>query len=71
LQRLKPEIRINERWCKGCSICVEFCPEGVLRMEDERPVVANLEACSGCMLCEMICPDFAIIIERSVSEVPS
>ena len=25
-------IEINDAWCKGCGICVEFCPKDVLKM---------------------------------------
>lgn len=55
-------IEVNEPWCKGCAICVEFCPEGVLVMERGKVKVVNLEACSACGLCELRCPDFAIVV---------
>ena len=25
-------IEINGHWCRGCSICVELCPNHVLKM---------------------------------------
>lgn len=54
------KIVINRKWCKGCEICVEFCPKKVLAMEGEKAVVVALEECSRCLLCELRCPDFAI-----------
>lgn len=56
-------IKINKEWCKGCRICVEFCPHAVLEMNGALPVVVNIEACTRCMLCEARCPDFAITVE--------
>ncbi len=53
--------KIKRQWCKGCGICVEFCPKKALALDKDRKVyVANPGACSGCNLCEMRCPDFAI-----------
>jgi 2-oxoglutarate ferredoxin oxidoreductase subunit delta len=56
-------IEINDAWCKGCAICVEFCPKEVLRMTPQDKVeVINLEACTKCLRCEQLCPDFAIVV---------
>jgi 2-oxoglutarate ferredoxin oxidoreductase subunit delta len=55
-------IEVKKGWCKGCAICVEFCPEGVLAMEGNKVSVVDLDACRGCALCELMCPDFAIVV---------
>jgi 2-oxoglutarate ferredoxin oxidoreductase subunit delta len=55
-----PRVVVKESWCKGCEICVAFCPTGVLEMQNKVAVVARPEACIACMLCELRCPDFAI-----------
>jgi 2-oxoglutarate ferredoxin oxidoreductase subunit delta len=59
---------IPER-CKGCRICIQFCPRQVLR-ESERmnlkgyhyPEIApgKEAACVHCDFCTMVCPEFAI-----------
>jgi 2-oxoglutarate ferredoxin oxidoreductase subunit delta len=63
----RPRVRridIFRAWCKGCGICVAFCPRGVLAIdEDGYPFVKDLEECTGCGWCEIRCPDFAITVE--------
>jgi len=63
------EIVINSDYCKGCSICVVFCPRKVLQTSNHinskgfmLPEVVNLDACTQCMLCEIVCPDLAIAV---------
>ena len=62
-------IYIDEKVCKGCRICVHFCPEGVLCMSKRvnakgYPVVEvkSPEKCNKCRLCEISCPDLAIYL---------
>ncbi|MGM0453331.1 MAG: 4Fe-4S dicluster domain-containing protein [Thermodesulfobacteriota bacterium] len=51
-------------WCKGCGICVHFCPGRVLALDDHQKVyAARPEDCIGCRLCELRCPDLAVEIE--------
>lgn len=59
-------VSVNRDWCKGCSICVAFCPTRVLGLDDaEKAVALRPEACTGCRLCELRCPDFAIAVEEA------
>lgn len=55
-----PRIVIHEKLCKGCSICIDFCPTNVLELRGSIVKVRNLEACTRCQLCDLRCPDFAI-----------
>ncbi|MFZ5570906.1 MAG: 4Fe-4S dicluster domain-containing protein [Thermodesulfobacteriota bacterium] len=56
-------IIINREWCKGCGICVHFCPRQVLELDrEEKAVAARPEDCNGCRLCELRCPDLALEI---------
>ncbi len=62
-------IRIDEEYCKGCSICIDFCPLEVLSESDQInrkgyyvPAVSSEEKCIGCRFCELLCPEFAIMI---------
>ena len=55
------ELKINREWCKGCGICVTFCPKEVLSLDDrEKATVDRPEECICCRLCELRCPDLAI-----------
>ena len=57
------EHRINSDWCKGCGICVHFCPKNVLELNEENIAVAvRPEDCIACRLCEFRCPDLAVDI---------
>jgi 2-oxoglutarate ferredoxin oxidoreductase subunit delta len=60
-------ITIIEDRCKGCSLCVTFCPSDTLKVSDEPnqkgvfvPMVVDISTCKGCNLCSKYCPDFAI-----------
>jgi 2-oxoglutarate ferredoxin oxidoreductase subunit delta len=64
-QRKPPRGRVTifPNWCKGCDLCVEFCPAGVLEHRaGNHVVVAHPQACTGCGWCELHCPDFAIFV---------
>ncbi len=72
-------IVIDEELCKGCTICSEFCPTGVLGVSNSLnakgyypPVVEKQSECHGCRLCELLCPEFAIfIVNEWVDDVAS
>lgn len=57
-------VSINVRWCKGCGICVAFCPKKALSIENEK-AKADTDKCIACGMCELYCPDLAIIVDHS------
>ncbi len=58
-------LTIIESRCKGCGICVEFCPKKVLELNEVEKVEAvHPDACIACRQCEMRCPDYAIFVEK-------
>lgn len=59
-------VHIRVEWCKGCELCVAFCPTRVLQLSSafnakgyHFPVVIS-DDCVVCQACSTICPDFAI-----------
>jgi 2-oxoglutarate ferredoxin oxidoreductase subunit delta len=61
----KKTLVINRDWCKGCEICVAYCPKDVLELDEDGKVTApRLESCIYCKLCELRCPDFAIEVRE-------
>ena len=65
-------VKIQEDVCKGCGLCVDACPRGVLAIDKNKinkrgynPVAAKQpEQCIGCAMCATMCPDVAITVER-------
>lgn len=54
-------IRIRRERCKGCEICIEFCPKKVFEGDElGHPIPERIDECIGCGTCELRCPDFAI-----------
>ncbi len=59
--------------CKGCKLCIEYCPMGVLKQSEDfndhgyhYPVLIEeppQKICIACGFCTLICPDFAIYSE--------
>lgn len=59
-------VEINRDWCKGCGICVAFCPGKALEKDEhEKALWARPEDCNACGVCELRCPDMAIEVRKS------
>ncbi|MEO0020750.1 MAG: 4Fe-4S dicluster domain-containing protein [candidate division WOR-3 bacterium] len=71
----KAKVTIEKNRCKGCELCVTYCPKQVLAMSKEindkgyfYAQVVNQDACIACRFCGMMCPDTAIEIAVEESE---
>ena len=58
-------MEINYDWCKGCGICIAFCPEDCFDISSlSQPLPTRLEVCTACLICVQRCPDYAIVIDE-------
>ncbi|MFH1651170.1 MAG: 4Fe-4S dicluster domain-containing protein [Chloroflexota bacterium] len=65
---------LKER-CKGCSFCIDFCPQHTLVRSNElnshgyHVVYQDDDGhCTGCEMCTMICPEFALDVVKESEE---
>ncbi len=71
---LKGTIIVDQERCKGCDLCVVFCPQDVLRLDPDNlntkgyhpaMLVKNPnQQCTGCAVCAVVCPDVCITVLR-------
>jgi ferredoxin len=50
---------IDDTRCDGCGICVEECPVGVIKVQEEKAKI-YMDGCIRCALCHDICPQEAV-----------
>ena len=61
-------LNVKPEWCKGCGICVAFCPKTVLALARGKVTVEKPDECIKCGLCEKLCPDYALWISTEGGE---
>jgi 2-oxoglutarate ferredoxin oxidoreductase subunit delta len=66
-----PKIEIDKERCKGCQLCILYCPNGCIEIDPSvnkkglHPVSFKKEdKCSGCSLCGLVCPDVCITVYK-------
>lgn len=69
---MKGSITIDQERCKGCSLCIEFCPKQAIVLSNKLNLkgyfVASLredDGCNGCATCVLMCPEIAIEVYKA------
>ena len=64
-------VRFDIDTCKGCELCINFCPRKVISQSDKLNAAGYLSAvfkdngeCTGCAICAIVCPEVAIEVYR-------
>ena len=64
-------IEIDQERCKGCEVCISFCPLKLIGQADKLNSAGYLPAafldqgkCTGCTNCATVCPEVAIEVFR-------
>ena len=56
---------VKHEICRKCWVCVQYCPEGVIKESEEGPTI-DYRFCKGCGICANECPVEAIVMVREV-----
>lgn len=69
--KAKGRIEIDRPLCKGCHLCIAFCPKDSISESNElnaagySPVSFRDDGeCTGCSICALVCPEVAIEVYR-------
>lgn len=63
-----PRIIIDTEKCKSCGICINVCPNKLIRFGQNTNSCGNIpiefvdenNKCTGCAMCAISCPEIAI-----------
>ena len=63
------KVLFNRDKCKGCELCVSFCPKKILALDSavnakgyHPACITDQSECIGCTSCALMCPDCCISI---------
>jgi 2-oxoglutarate ferredoxin oxidoreductase subunit delta len=69
--KVKGYIEINQELCKGCQLCIFFCPKKSITQSDKvnaggyfAAQFSNDSSCTGCATCATVCPEAIIEVYR-------
>ena len=68
---MKGTIQITGERCKGCALCIEFCPRDCISLSEELNLKGYFVAafdesrdCNACRNCALMCPDACIEVSK-------
>jgi 2-oxoglutarate ferredoxin oxidoreductase subunit delta len=69
---VKGTIQIDRERCKGCALCIDFCPKDCIRLSEELnlkgyfvAVFSDPRECTACCNCALMCPEVAVEVSKS------
>ncbi len=69
--RKKGYVEIDQAFCKGCGMCVHFCPQSCLAISGNinasgyaTAACVDKDPCTGCATCALVCAEAAIEVYR-------
>ena len=75
MAKVKGAVVVDTDRCKGCALCVNACPQGVIVLANRvnvhgYPYVepTQIDKCTGCTSCAIVCPDACITVYRKKME---
>lgn len=71
---MKYQVTFNSIYCKGCELCIAFCPASIIKLDSKSinssgyhlAIISkdDMTKCIGCGNCASMCPDSVITIEE-------
>ena len=68
------KLKISAERCKGCELCIPFCPKKILYMSDKLNskgyriiAITSQDECTSCQMCAIMCPDVVFEVWRNSS----
>jgi len=59
-------LRLDQKKCIGCGMCLNVCPQAVLSLTNGTIEIANRDACMECGACARNCPVEALNVRAGV-----
>jgi NAD-dependent dihydropyrimidine dehydrogenase PreA subunit len=59
-------LALDATRCKGCGMCTQVCPHGVLSLENGKTAIGDLDSCMECGACALNCRRQALTVSAGV-----
>lgn len=59
-------LQLDRKKCIGCGMCISVCPHRVLRLENGKAEIVDIDGCMECGACAMNCPVEAVSVTPGV-----